>query len=746
MKRVVPVAASLLLLAWLTTGCETPPAKPTAVEPPPTVAEAPKPAEPPKPRFSPPVIAAREFSETFHGVTVRDPYRHLENLNDPDIQAWMKSQSAFTKSTLARIPAREKLTKRISELSEASVAVNNVQWEGNLVFYRKQNPGDRTAKLYVREGLSGNERMLVDPDQLAGKSPATIDYYEASPDGRHAAVGISVAGSEDSVLRIVETASGRDLGVAITQVQPGEALHWHPDGRSLFYTRQMHQPSDRSRMWLGTRTFRHVLGTPQDTDVPLIGHGMPNSAGLAETDIPEVRVASGSNTAVAVISHGDARHKSIYATSLSSLGPNSIWRKIASAADLVTAVDQFADDLFMLTTKGAPRGRLMVTSASRGTFDNARQAVAQGEYVMSAFAIAANAIYLRELSGGVDILNRVSINKSAITGQRQFVRLPSDLAVNEMISDPKRPGVLLRLQSYTESPQYKLLNIRGELESTPLLPKSNVDFSKIEEVRLYAVAKDGTRIPLSLRYRTGITLNKANPTMMTSYGSYGIPLRPLFDPANLAWLERGGVLATCHVRGGGEYGEEWHNAGKMKNKENTVTDTIACAEFLIARGFTQPARLAVTGRSAGGIPVGNALVRRPDLFAAAIPGVGVLDTLRMEFTPNGPPNTLEFGTVKKADDFKFLQNISAYHQIKDGTAYPGVMLVHGANDPRVEPWFSTKFAARMQVAQAGTRPVLLRMDYEGGHRASTRAARNAELADIYTFALWQMGDPEFQPK
>ncbi|MFY8064742.1 MAG: prolyl oligopeptidase family serine peptidase, partial [Usitatibacteraceae bacterium] len=283
----------------------------------------------------------------------------------------------------------------------------------------------------------------------------------------------------------------------------------------------------------------------------------------------------------------------------------------------------------------------------------------------------------------------------------------------------------------------------------PLHPRSNVDFSDIVELRLKATAKDGVIVPVSLVYRKSTMLHGNNPTLLRGYGAYGIVQLPSFVPTNLAWLERGGILATCHVRGGGEFGEAWHRGGQKATKPNTWRDMIACAEFLITQGFTSPAHLGIQGGSAGGITVGRALTERPDLFAAVVPAVGVLDALRMEFTPNGPPNIPEFGTVKNEEGFKGLLAMSAMHHVKEGTRYPAVLLMHGVNDPRVEVWQSAKMAARLNAANASVsdaKPVLLRLDYDAGHGVgSSRNQRNAETADVFSFLLWQFGDPAFQP-
>jgi prolyl oligopeptidase len=257
---------------------------------------------------------------------------------------------------------------------------------------------------------------------------------------------------------------------------------------------------------------------------------------------------------------------------------------------------------------------------------------------------------------------------------------------------------------------------------------------------------DGVLVPLSIIHRRDIKLDGRNPAFISGYGAYGHSNPMRYDPVQLAWLERGGVLAVAHVRGGGAFGKEWHHAGRKQTKPNTWKDFIACAEYLVKSGYTTPAKIAGEGGSAGGILIGRAVTERPDLFAAARISVGCTDMLRFETTMNGPPNVPEFGTIAKADEFQSLLAMSTLHQIKDGTKYPGILLTHGANDPRVEPWISAKTTARFQAASASGKPVLFRVDYHAGHGiGSTRQQRLEELADVWSFLLWQFGDADFQP-
>jgi prolyl oligopeptidase len=310
-------------------------------------------------------------------------------------------------------------------------------------------------------------------------------------------------------------------------------------------------------------------------------------------------------------------------------------------------------------------------------------------------------------------------------------------------------GVLVETRSWIQAGRLYCYDPGANaITDTRLLPQGKFDRPEtLTSSEVLVASHDQVKVPLSIIHRKDIQLDGTNPTLLSGYGAYGFTNSMRFDPVQLAWLERGGVIAVAHVRGGGAFGKQWHHAGRRLTKPNTWKDFIACAEYLVNAGYTSPTKLAGKGGSAGGILIGRAITERPDLFAAAQISVGCTDMLRFETTMNGPPNVPEFGTVTKADEFRGLLAMSTFHQINDGTKYPAVLLTHGINDPRVEPWESAKATARFQAATASGRPVLFRVDYHSGHGiGSTKRQRHEELADVWSFLLWQFGDAEFQRK
>jgi prolyl oligopeptidase len=714
-------------------------------------------------RVVPPV---RTVTETHFGVEVADPYRYMEDVANPEVMSFMRGESAYTRSVIDAIPGRAQLESRINELSQANTAVFGVQLTGSdktpRIFFYRLASGMNARTLYVRDGIRGTDRLVFDPTSLAkdGRRYA-IDYFQASPDGRYVVVAVAAGGSEETTIRVVEvTPTGaRDTGVEIDRIGFADDTSWAADGRSFFYNRLPTQKAGEARnRYLNSRAFRHVIGRPVERDELLFGndHGRVDNkatvgARLADIDIPSVQLSPDGKTLIGRVEHGDAREISIFTASAAQIGGEVTWRRIVQPADRVTAFALHNQAIYLLTKKNAPRFKVVRMGINGANYANATTIVPQGDTVVAQMEVAQDALYIRELFGGVDRLQRLNFSNSVFSGGKlEFVRLPFDVSIRQLITSSSRPGAMLRLESWTEPPKYVTVEERtANIGETALHPKSVADFSDIVELRQNATAKDGTKIPVSLIYRKSTTLNSFNPTLIRAYGAYGFVQAPSFNSSTLAWLERGGILATCHVRGGGEFGEVWHLGGQRLTKPNTWQDLIACTEYLIERGFTRRERVGIQGGSAGGVAVGRAMTERPDLFAAVVPSVGLLDAMRMEFTPNGPPNIPEFGSVKTRDGFQGLVAMSSLHHVKDGTKYPAVMLMHGVNDPRVEVWHSAKMAARLGAAVRtipDAKPVLLRLDYDAGHGVgSTRNQRNAELADIYSFLLWQFGEPGFQP-
>ena len=675
-----------------------------------------------------------------------DAWRYLEDASDTRAKAWFEEQGKQARATLDAIPGREKMLARIRTLSDSTTVVTRLTLAGHRVFYLKLAPPATTPVLCVRDGLAGAEHVVVDPaNALRGGGRAAIDWFMPSPDGRHVAVGVSAGGSEDSLLRVVEVDTRKVLPFEIDRTRFNEQLAWHPDGQSFFYAR-VPEGNSGTKAYANVRVYRHVLGRETARDEIVFGAGVGGARDVPEFVFPSLFIPLEGRQAYAIARDGVRNEIAVHVADLHDVAAgHPHWRRIASYEDEVTDIDGWKDDLYLLSHKGAERFRVLHVKAA-GELRGAKVVVPEGDSVIRSISLARDALYLRTMVAGVDRLERVPIG---LLGAKkpEYVRTPFDVAITQLVTDARVPGAVLRIQGFIDAPHVVQVDARGNIAETKIVPASTADFSAMDDVRLYAPAPDGTKIPVTLFYRKGTQLNRVNPTILSAYGSYGITYDPSFDARRLAWLERGGVIAVAHVRGGGEYGESWHEAGRGERKVNTILDLITVSEFLESYGFTSPARLAIEGTSAGGIPVGGAIVRKPELYAAAIARVPVMDMLRFESMPSGPLNVPEFGSASTPRGLEALRAISAYQQVKDNTAYPAVMLTAGMNDPRVMPWQPGKMAGRLQQASVSGKPVLLRLDEESGHGPGTQRDRsNEELADIYSFLLWQMGEPEFQPK
>ena len=695
--------------------------------------------------LAPPETPVRDVKENFFGTEISDPYRWLEDLKSPEVSSWMHAQNDYTRAVLERIPNRDKLRARIAQLDDAGVRVLSLQSFGGRLFYLKQSAGEDNRKLYVRDGSAGAERLLLDPQtRTANGVHFSIDYFQASPDGKLVAVGISPGGSENSVLHVLDASDGKEVGPSIDRAQFG-AVYWLPDNHSFFYNRlrKLAPDDQRAAFYLNSKDYLHHIADDPEKDVAVFGNGLSSAVSMTETDLPFVTVPPGSKYAFGLIAHGVQNENTIYVTSLDSLHDASAsWRKIADVGEEVTNFDIHGDHVYLLSHHEASRFKILGVDLPKDEVAHARVILAASEAVVTGIQAAADALYVQKLDGGLGKLWRLAYEG----GSAIEIRLPFEGAIQEIFVNPAEPGVFVRLASWTKSSMIFHYDPKtNTMADTKIIPVSPVDFSGIESEEVKAKSADGMMVPLSIVHQRGLKMDSSHPTLLRGYGAYGITLNPGFDPTSLAWLERGGVIAVAHVRGGGEYGEDWHNGGRKGTKKNTITDFLACAQYLIEHKYTSPQHLAGEGTSAGGLTIGGAITEWPDLFGAALDNVGDSDALRAELETSGPANIPEFGTVKNAEDFRNILATSPFQRVKDHTAYPAVLLTTGVNDPRVDPWQMNKMTARLQAATSSGKPVLLRVDYDAGHGGigATKSQHTALLTDQYSFLLWQLGDPEF---
>ena len=695
-------------------------------------------------------LPPQTVSDTFYGVVVDDPWRHVENTTDPVVAAWMKGQADATQQILARIPGRELLLARVREIDAAAAGqVGGVRrTDSGRLFFTRRDPGENQFKLVVRDGLASAmsaDRVLVDAEALgkrAGQPFAILDFAP-SHDGRLLAYTVQVGGSEIGELHLMDVQTGQDIAPPIDRIRFAD-VGWLRDGSGFFFSRlregydklpDTEKFGDRTTHFfaVATRQTRPVFSPLRNDELKL-----PLFAGGSIVEIP------GTGLAALYISLGVDRNRVLYLGELkAAIDGKAQWRKVVDASDQVRDIAITRDWIYLLSAQGAPRHRLLRVPVSGPELARAEVVVAGSDEVLVSVAGARDGVYLVKRRGPVMQLLRLP----HAAPQPQPIALPFEGSVNLLSADASQDGVLFNVNGWTRATQ-RFAYVPGA-SPVPITLARPGGFDAPEDLVAREVtvsAPDGTAIPASIISRRDVKLDGSNPTVLYGYGSYGITENPGFNPRLLAWIERGGVYVYAHVRGGGIFGTEWHLAGQKANKPNTWRDGIAVAQWLIAQKITTPERLAIFGGSAGGIFVGMAINERPDLFAAAVPTVPVMDTVRAELDPNGLANIPEFGTVKEASGFKALQAMSSYHQIKAGVRYPAVLLVHGVNDTRVGVWQSAKYANRLASATTGG-PVLMRFDYQLGHGGgASRTQEQEQIVDIWSFMLWQMGLPEFQTK
>ena len=694
-----------------------------------------------------PVFPAKDVPETFFGTVVHDPYRQMENEKDPEVAAWMKAHADHAKATLEGIKGHAALLKRIAELDNATAArVGGVRkMKDGTLFFSRRGAADNVFKLYVRSP-DGKERLLADPEdwkQETGK-PHAINYWEPSPDGKRVAVGISPGGNEMASLYVIEVADSKIIEGPIDRARYSSP-QWLPDSKAFFYSRvpKLEPGAPVSDAFKNRRTYLHVVGTNPGSDTYLLGVDGNPKVKLLPTDGGNISVTPGSRYAVATVFAGVQRELTLYATTLAdAMKPDANWVKICDPADKVTEFAVHGDDIYLRTHAKSPRFSIIRTGLAAPNLATAETVVAPGELLVSDMSAARDALYFDTRDGALKRLKRLAWGAKAATD----IRFPVEGSVNVFSASTDVDGVLVGVAAWTRALEIYDVAPGGNVRNTGLQPLGPFDApTDLVSTEVRVKSHDGAMVPMSIVHKKGAKLDGSNPALLVGYGSYGITYDAGFDPVRLAWLEKGGIYAVANIRGSSAYGEDWYKAGYKATKPNTWKDFIACGEYLVAKGYTSKNGLAILGGSAGGITVGRALTERPDLFVAAVPVVGMLDFVRLQVMPIGPVNVVEFGDVKKEDEFRGLLEMSAYHHVKPGTKYPAVLLQHGVNDTRVNVGQSNKFAAALMAASTSGKPILLDLDYDSGHgQGMTKSQRQHTIANYYAFILWQAGHPEFQ--
>jgi prolyl oligopeptidase len=681
---------------------------------------------------------------SFHGQVVGEDYRWLEQTDSPAVVAWIAAQNRLSRGVIDALPQRQAIGQELLAMVGSGRASRyGFELAGKRLFALKHQPPKNQDMLVAlaADGRLAGERVVLDPTRLDPSGRTTIDWFKPSPDGKLVAVSLSTNGSEDGTLHLYRSDTGQTLPDRVPRVQyptGGGSLAWAADGKGFYYTRYP-QGSERAPADANfyQQVYFHQLGTPAADDRYVIGQAFPRIAEIA------LRASEDGRHLLADVANGDGGEHGFYLRS--GGGP---WRRIADFADGFRRAEFGRDGrLYALALKGSPRGRIVAMALDSASADlpGAATLVAESDAVIEAFMPTASRLYVEVLVGGPSELRAHALD-GRLLGAIDAQPIASVTIGARLAGD----AILFGSQSFVRAFAWYAYDgarktprpVKTALTDAPAFAV-NGGLPGAEVRRAFATSRDGTQVPLNIVHHAGTPLDGQQPVLLTAYGGYGLSMRPYFSRRTVAWLRHGGVFALANVRGGGEFGEDWHLAGNLTRKQNVFDDFLASADWLITAGFTRPARLAIQGGSNGGLLMGAALVQRPELFRAVVSSVGIYDMLRVELTPNGAFNVTEFGTVQDPAQFKALLAYSPLHQVQDGKAYPALLLTTGAHDGRVEPWMSYKMAARLQAAAgqvANPAPVLLRVAADAGHGIGTSLASEIdEQADELAFLFDQLG-------
>jgi prolyl oligopeptidase len=680
-------------------------------------------------------------TDTYHGVTVVDPYRWLEDSGSDEVKAWSAAQNARTRALLDADPRRSALRDELTRMiTNTSPSDSDITARGRLIFELYNDPRQQQPVLAAldADAHAASRRVLLDPNVLDRTSGTSIDWFVPSSDSRYVAVSLSKGGSEDGTLHIYDVRTAREIEPAIPRVQYPTAagsVAWTADSKGFWYTRYPGEEAAPADRHFYQQVYFHRLGADWKDDQLVLGkaQGLPRTAEIFLNN------RYGAALALACVQKGDGnewQHFLLRAASATQVG---------QYADRIVAASLGPDGaLYGISRLDAPNGKVVKLQAPyAGGFARAKTIVSEGHTAIvseartQALALTRQHLFVPYIAGGPSAV-RVFGHDGA---HAISLDLPPVSAVSQI--EPLPTGdVLYSVETYLEPRHYARWDATTlRSRATELAIHSPVSYADAEVRREFAVSKDGTRVPLNIISRKDAKLDGAHPTILYGYGGYGISQIPYFSTGTRRlWLDADGVYVIANIRGGSEYGERWHQQGALTHKQAVFDDFYAAARWLIEHQYTSSAKLALHGGSNGGLLMGAVLIQHPELARAVVAEVGIYDMLRVELDPNGEFNTTEYGTVKDAEQFRALFAYSPYHHVKSGTAYPAILLTAGANDGRVNPMQSRKFAAALQAATSSGEPVLLRTSDSSGHGFGTPLAEIiAERADVIAFLMKELG-------
>ncbi len=674
----------------------------------------------------PPASRVEETADTLFGTVVPDPYRWLEDDESPEVEAWTRAQNGYTQAMLSGFAGRDTIRTRLGELLRIGV-IGAPTVRGERHFFIRRTGDQNQPVLYVRDGLSGKPRVLIDPNTLSADSTTALDWWFPSPDGSLVAYGTSDSGSEWSTLRVRDTATGKDHTDAIPNTRAA-SVAWQPDGKGFYYTRYPAKGSvPAGEENYNRAVYHHILGNDPAVDPFIFGEGRQPD------DWPNVDLSKDGRWLIVTVFVGFSR-SDVYLKDLSD--PAAPWTTIAEGKNALHSVEVAGDALYILTNDGAPRFRLLKAEAAAPDSANRREIIPQGTGVLQNAAFIGGKVFGLFLEKASSRLRVYGPDGDA----GKDISLPALGTVAELKGEQDGAEAFLSFSSYYIPPTVYRYDIAAARLDVHARVDADVDTTGYVLKQVSYPSKDGTKITMFIAHRKGLKLNAANPTILYGYGGFGVSQTPAFSRGMFLWLERGGVFAVANLRGGGEYGEDWHQAGMLDRKQNVFDDFLAGARYLIRNKYTSSNKLCIQGGSNGGLLVGAALVQAPELFRAVVCQVPLLDMVRYHKFLIARLWMPEYGSPEDPEQFKALFRYSPYHRVKDGTAYPAVLLDTAASDSRVAPLHARKMAARLQAASTSGQPVLLRLESKAGHGQGKPVTKLIDAyTDIWTFVFMQLG-------
>jgi prolyl oligopeptidase len=678
----------------------------------------------------PPKAKVAPVEDVVQGHKIVDRYRYLENRDDADTKLYVEQELSYTRSVLDPLPGRDKINARLSQLLE----IGNVgvpQTGGKYYFHTRREGNQNQPVLYVREAVNAEDRVLLDVNKMSSDGTVALDWWYAAEDGKYIAYGTSASGSEESTLRLVETASGKLLPETIDRTRFA-SVAWLKDSSAFYYTRHPKKGEvPAGEEVYHVKVFFHKIGTDPAKDPYIFGEGRNPQ------DIPNVTLSEDDRWLLIDVGEGWTKTE-IYLKDLQSNNPPV---EITTGKDFLYGAEFFQGKMYITTNEDAPHYRVFVADATNAKRENWKELIPASDAVLQNASVTGGKLLLQYEHNATSELKLFGLDGKELAD----VPLPAIGSVFSVSGHYDRKEIFFGFQSFTVPPSI----YRVDLDDGKSALWANVDAPSIDPAaydvhQVWYTSKDGTKVPMFVVSKKGIEKDGKNPTLLTGYGGFNISLTPTFNRSMYLWMEHGGIYAVANLRGGSEFGEDWHRAGMLEKKQNVFDDFIAASEFLIAQKYTDKDHLAIQGGSNGGLLMGAMITQRPDLFRAVVCAVPLLDMLRYQNFQIAKLWIPEYGSAEDAKQFDWLYAYSPYHHVKTGQEYPAILFMTGDTDTRVDPMHAKKMAALMQAeAKNGAsreRPILLRIETKAGHGQGKPVTKQIEEStDMYSFLFWQLG-------